>query len=778
MRSNFYPGVSFWWQVSLTGLFLVPYFYYLVACGFTEKKGPLSKIILGVLTAVITFFNFKNVYLTVPEFVENDGVYVIHYSATAWALIPAIFSAVVMVVAWVTLVGEIKRKGLPSRYLKPFIVGIIVMALGVVADLLPVFNALPMDTLACAINALCIYIAFSNKRLYPKEQFASNGATFVLAVIITSILINPVALLISYIFKEEVSTAKEYFILILVCSVLSILLFLCLNLLRNKIFIKDKNKKEDLLKTFSNQVNNSLDQKDILNHFLDLVKYNINTDDINIVMYNEKDDEYQTVLGLEDLETPLAISGSTPLIDYLKKKEQGTLYSDFETSNEYRSMWEKEKDMFAHINATYVLPFETDNEIMGFAILCNADGDREYGFEEVSFLESVAAVAAIALKNAKLYTALEKEAQLDTLTNLYNRRYFNKKLNEAVASPAMAPVSLVLFNIDDMSLYNELYGNEEGDKLLIRFGEIVSSVFGSKGTLCRYGGKEFAALLPMTDSATAEGFANRVKDQMKLQLDEEVETTKKFMSFSAGICSYPTVAANANQLVSYANMAVFSIKQNGKNKILIYDNNFTAKDPKANKEKLSELTSTIYALTAAVDAKDHYTFNHSRAVSEYATQLARCAGYSEDLIEMIRQAGLLHDIGKIGIPDAVLTKNGRLTDDEYFTMKKHPTLSIEMIRHMPDLDYVIPAVIGHHEKYDGSGYPRGLAGEEIPLSARCLAIADAFDAMVSKRVYKEKMPLEIATNEILKNLGKQFDPELGKLFVEKINSGEIEVINY
>jgi len=777
MRSNSFPGVAFWWHVSLIGLFLVPYFYFLVACGFTENRGLISKLLFGIGTVVLTLLNLKDVFLTVPEFVLNDGVSVISYSATSFALIPVVFYAIVMIYSWIILIREVKKKGLPSRYIKPFVVGILILAAGVVADLIPFFNSMPMDTLACAINALCIYIAFSRKRLYPKDQVLSNGATFVVAIIITAILIDPIGLLLSKIFGESLNTTKEYFILIICCAVISVLLFLGLNVLRNKLFIKDKNKKEDLLKQFSSDVNNSLNQNEILNSFLELINNEIPVDDLNICMMDEEDGAFKTVSGLNSLEEPLVISANTPLIDYLRKKKQGTQYSDFETSNEYRSMWEKEKELFSRINASYILPFATDTEIMGFAVFCRSSVEKEYGYDEINFLESVAAVAAIALKNAKLYTALEKEAQLDTLTNLYNRRYFNKRLNETVNNNALSPVSLVLFNLDDMSLYNELYGNDEGDKLIIRFSEILSSVFGSKGTIARWGGKEFAALLPLTDSITADQLAHRVKEQMQLQLDEEIEKTKKFMSFSAGVCTYPAVASNANQLVSYANMAVFNIKQNGKAQILIYDNNFSAKS-KDNSDKLSEITATVYALTAAVDAKDHYTFNHSRAVSEYATKLARFAGYSDDFIECIRQAGLLHDIGKIGIPDSVLTKNGRLSDDEYTTMKKHPALSIEMVRHLPDLDYVIPAVIGHHERYDGKGYPRGLAGEEIPLSARCLAIADAFDAMVSKRCYKEKMPVETAISEILKNLGKQFDPELGRLFVEKIESGEIEVVDY
>src|SRR5699024_5736066 len=145
----------------------------------------------------------------------------------------------------------------------------------------------------------------------------------------------------------------------------------------------------------------------------------------------------------------------------------------------------------------------------------------------------------------------------------------------------------------------------------------------------------------------------------------------------------------------------------------------------------------------------------------YASALAAAIPLDADHIEIVRQAGLLHDIGKIGIPEAILSKNGRLTPEEYEIMKQHVEGSIAMIKYLPSLDYVIPSAIGHHERWDGKGYPRGLVGEQNPIAARCLCIADSFDAMTSKRSYRDAMSVEDALEEIRRNLGTQFDPELG-----------------
>ena len=144
-------------------------------------------------------------------------------------------------------------------------------------------------------------------------------------------------------------------------------------------------------------------------------------------------------------------------------------------------------------------------------------------------------------------------------------------------------------------------------------------------------------------------------------------------------------------------------------------------------------------------------------------------------MEIIREAALLHDVGKIGIPEEILNKTTRLTDEEFDVMKGHVMNSVGIIRHLPSLDYVIPAVVSHHERWDGRGYPRKLRGEEIPLFGRILCIADAFDAMTSKRSYKEAFSTDYALKEIIENSGTQFDPHLAEIFAELVRNGDIKV---
>jgi putative nucleotidyltransferase with HDIG domain len=265
-----------------------------------------------------------------------------------------------------------------------------------------------------------------------------------------------------------------------------------------------------------------------------------------------------------------------------------------------------------------------------------------------------------------------------------------------------------------------------------------------------------------------------------LSRGNDKDSLKKFLTFSAGVSSYPSAASNVEELLTYANMAVYTAKTGGKNRIVLYDPAASRHDPEqagTDKRQIAEnCAATIYALTAAIDAKDHYTFNHSIHVSEYAAALAAAIPLDEEHVEIIRQAGLLHDIGKIGIPEAILSKTSRLTPEEYTAVKQHVEGSIAMIRYLPSLDYVIPSAIGHHERWDGKGYPRGIAGEAIPIGARCLCIADSFDAMISRRSYKDAMSVDAALGEIRRNLGTQFDPELGQLFIRLVEEGKIKPV--
>nr|WP_285889658.1 HD-GYP domain-containing protein [Neobacillus niacini] len=194
---------------------------------------------------------------------------------------------------------------------------------------------------------------------------------------------------------------------------------------------------------------------------------------------------------------------------------------------------------------------------------------------------------------------------------------------------------------------------------------------------------------------------------------------------------------------------------------------------KVKKDSLDLTESLINAL----DSRDSYTSDHSENVSRYAMQIAEKMNLSKDLCNVIRTGGLLHDIGKIGIPENILTKTGKLTSEEYNVIKTHPVIGYEMLKHVEGLkrNGILDIVLYHHERYDGKGYPKGLKGNEIPLAARIVGVADAFDAMISKRVYRIELDMNFALNEIRRNKGTQFDPEVVDAFLDIFQEKDIKV---
>lgn len=459
---------------------------------------------------------------------------------------------------------------------------------------------------------------------------------------------------------------------------------------------------------------------------------------------------------------------------------------EFHSSPRYLSVWEAEKELFRRLNIDCVAAMRDGDEIVGLLLLSAKERGRNFNAVEIGLLETVSSIASIAMKNAALYEKMFREARIDPLTGVYNYRFFVEQLEEQFLSCGRECLTLLYIDVDDFKLYNQLYGVGEGDAALCRIGEVISRCTGESGIVFRTSGKVFAVLLPLQDTQRARTLAREIETRVA-QINQKPERQRlKPLSVSVGICSAPYAASSAKELMDNADLAVYNAKQGGKDQIVIFrgasdlvpqhlaerTDAIVDRIERGDGEYRSAL-SMISALTAAIDAKDHYTYAHSKNVARYAATLAVAAGLNDDQVRTIYAAGLLHDIGKISIPENILNKTGKLEDGEYRVMKDHVNNSIEMIRHLPEMDYLIPAVLGHHERWDGKGYPRGIAGEEIPISARCLAIADVFDAMTTDRPYRRGLPLEYALEEIRKGTGTQFDPSLAKTFAQLIRSRSI-----
>jgi HD-GYP domain-containing protein (c-di-GMP phosphodiesterase class II) len=249
------------------------------------------------------------------------------------------------------------------------------------------------------------------------------------------------------------------------------------------------------------------------------------------------------------------------------------------------------------------------------------------------------------------------------------------------------------------------------------------------------------------------------------------------LTLSAGVAAFPEHAADQEGLLRLADGAMYWAKTAGKDRTVAYrpeaDSALSAQEA-AERNLRAGLVHTVHALARAVDAKDGYTHAHSRRVAEYAVALGRAAGLADEALDALQTAGVLHDVGKIGIADRILLKDGRLDDDEFAEMKRHSELGHDIVAGagLPDIaDWVLHL----HERFDGRGYPDALAGEQIPLASRVLHCADALEAMTSSRVYRSALPLAVALEQLERGAGTQFDPRLAGLLVQLVRSGELPV---
>ena len=380
---------------------------------------------------------------------------------------------------------------------------------------------------------------------------------------------------------------------------------------------------------------------------------------------------------------------------------------------------------------------------------------------------------------------LEGLALHDPLTGVLNHRGLHDALHEALerARDRHEKVALVTLDIDDFEHLNDLDGHAVGDEALRLAARVLQGEL-RPGDVCgRIGGDEFLLALADTDAWGAERVVDRLRGAVASVQDllprhdgpSARRGERPTLTFSAGIAEFPRDARDQVGLIRLAGGALYRAKRSGRNRCVVYSSFVDAPlslQEEADRARTAGLANTVYALARAVDLKDGYTHQHSARVAQYCAALAREFGMSEEEIDQIRTAGILHDVGKVGVADAVLLKPARLTDDEFLEMQRHSALGRDIIAGagMPE---IAEWVLSLHERWDGRGYPERLEGDDIPLASRVLAVADAFEAMTSSRLYRRGMPVEKALDELESSAGAQFDPAVARRMVELIRSGGI-----
>ncbi len=363
-----------------------------------------------------------------------------------------------------------------------------------------------------------------------------------------------------------------------------------------------------------------------------------------------------------------------------------------------------------------------------------------------------------------LVRSLAEAARTDTLTGLKNRLALEQEIHVELerALRSESELSIVIGDLDHFKAVNDELGHRAGDEALVRVGELLHTKRRSGDSIARTGGEEFTILLP----GASEHEAYLVAERMRAAVERGFQDDPVPITFSFGVATYPEHGRTADAVIEAADQALYAAKSLGRNRSVIFNREISAVfAPEPGGRGVDEThLATLLSLAEALDLRDTGTAAHSRTVGRYCALIATELALAPDRVRRIEVAGILHDIGKIGLPDAILQKPGRLGRNELSEIRTHPEIGAQVLsgRGLEDLR---AWVLSHHERPDGKGYPAGLADADIPLEAKILAVADAFEAMTADRVYREGMGVQTARSELLRCAGTQFDPRVVAAFM-------------
>jgi diguanylate cyclase (GGDEF)-like protein len=384
---------------------------------------------------------------------------------------------------------------------------------------------------------------------------------------------------------------------------------------------------------------------------------------------------------------------------------------------------------------------------------------------------------------AKSNRRLKQIALMDPLTGVYNRRYLDKVIEAEFhrAKRYVHPLAVIMIDLDYFKSVNEVYGFKFGDAVLKQFARQLRHDIRKYDILIRFGGEEFIILSPGIARPEALALAQRLLETLSIyNFGDKRQKVKLKMSLS--VTSFPEDRiAKGMDLINLADKLISKAKESGGSKVYSSlevkrekPQDMKKVDIKMLKGRLVRLTKkanqnlveAIFAFAKTIELKDHYTGEHVENTVRYATEIAKALSLPAEEIELVKQASMLHDLGKVGVSENILLKKSKLNKKEFDEIKRHPQIGADIIRPIQYLRDIIPFIFYHHERWDGHGYPSGIKGEEIPMGARIIALADVYQALTSDRPYRKAYSKKKAIQIIKEGSGTQFDPKIVDIFLK------------
>ena len=387
------------------------------------------------------------------------------------------------------------------------------------------------------------------------------------------------------------------------------------------------------------------------------------------------------------------------------------------------------------------VPLKIEDRVIGAMAVQNYTNPNLFSENDIKLLEFVSSQIATAIERKQTEEKIKYLSFHDSLTGLYNRAYFEEEL-ERYNFPRYYPLSVVMLDVNGLKVINDTFGHSEGDRLLQHLSQVLTSVSRQGDILARIGGDEFAILLPSTSTEEVHNFCERIKQACQ---QDKIEPIYLRLNISLGHTTQKGEFKDTATILKEADKKMYQDKLfNGKSR----EKHF------------------LEAFRILLAERDPHTSDHAGKLQELALSLGKRVGLTEYQLGNLKLLAILHDIGKIGIPDSILFKTHILTPSELEKMREHSRIGYRMAKNIPDFAPIAQEILYHHEYWDGTGYPEGLKGEKIPLLSRIISIVDAYDVMQSRRPYKRPVSKAEALKEIKRCAGTQFDPQLVEIFLK------------
>ncbi|PVV84324.1 diguanylate cyclase [Dehalogenimonas alkenigignens] len=772
------PGyLQFWNEIVVVAIAWVSIAYFHFVRAYNNQSGGIwiwigyafTLILLGLALAGEVVSNVRLV----------DG-YLFH-DIRPWDLIVGGFIAPFIAAGMIMLIRRYRTSTDPvdrNRTIYLIIGSGALILFSYITPFMPALAGLTTDHLGNIANAGLIAYAMSRYHLFDIKLVARRGLTLIALVAAIGAGYGGLVFIVSRLFpgapNSTIVLIAGIAVTMLALSGRSLAHFISVSI--DRLFYRDTYRHRLELLDFSTKMSHILNLDELSQALLPPLTKALGITHAALLFQDNSAADFTVQYTFPDnheLRGTLRLPVDNPIIEWMDREGRPLAPSQVESIPEFKGLWQTEREQLTGANLALLHPIKSRGKLIGLIAVGQKKRGGIYNTEDLELISRIASQAGVIIENAQLYVQATTRANTDELTGLYNHRHFHERIEQEIARGSRFGISfsLIILDLDLFKVYNDIYGHLAGDQLLRKVGKIIQSSVRSIDLSFRYGGEEFAIILPETRIEDAY----RVAERLRKTVEAKSSFREMPVTASLGVATWPSDGVMKEEVIHRADTALYRAKQTGRNRTCLASE---VQQPiaqpaaaAAEGDSQPKALSIIYALAATVDAKDHYTYGHSRKVSEYAVALAEALRLPQDTIHTIRAAGLLHDIGKIGVPDSILTKPGALEQKEWEPIRTHPELGVEILRHVTDLSQCLPAIMHHHENWDGTGYPQGLKGPAIPLEARILSVADAYDAITSPRPYRNQLALKDALAELRRCAGTQFDPSLVPVFCELMQPG-------